>query len=98
MIALTREIAVEYAPKGIRCNTVIPGHVFTPLVEARLAKQYRGGDLDDLIAERSKGVPMGRMGDAWDVAFAALFLASDEAGYVTATEIVADGGVIAKCD
>ena len=98
LIHFTRTLGVQYAPKGIRCNTVIPGHVFTPLVETRLAGQYRGGSIEDLIAARSKGVPMGRMGDAWDVAYAALFLASDEAGYVTATEIVADGGVIAKCD
>ena len=94
----TRTMAVEYAPKGIRCNTVVPGHVLTPLVEHRLAKQYRGGDLQNLVEERSRDIPMGRMGDAWDVAYAALYLASDEAKYATGIDIVVDGGVIAKCD
>jgi len=98
LIHFTRTLGVQYAPKNIRANTVIPGHVFTPLVEHRLAKQYRGGDLKHLIEVRSKGIPMGRMGDAWDLAYAALYLASDEARYVTATEILCDGGVSKKCE
>ena len=75
MMHFTRTLAVEYGPKNIRANTVVPGHVLTPLVEHRLAKQYRGGDLENLIEERSRDIPMGRMGDAWDVAYAALYLA-----------------------
>ena len=98
MMHFTRTLAVEYGPKNIRANTVVPGHVLTPLVEHRLAKQYRGGNLDNLIAERSRDIPMGRMGDAWDVAYAALYLASDEAKNTTGIEIVVDGGVTAKCD
>ena len=98
MMQFTRTLAVEYAPKGIRANTVIPGHVLTPLVEHRLAKQYRGGDLQNLIDERSNGIPMGRMGDAWDVAYAALYLASDEAKNTTGIELICDGGVSLKCD
>jgi NAD(P)-dependent dehydrogenase (short-subunit alcohol dehydrogenase family) len=94
----TRTMAVEYAPMGIRANTVIPGHVLTPLVEHRLAKQYRGGNLETLIEERSKGISMGRMGDAWDVAYAALYLASDEAKNTTGIHIAVDGGVSAKCE
>jgi NAD(P)-dependent dehydrogenase (short-subunit alcohol dehydrogenase family) len=94
----TRTMAVEYAPKGIRANTVIPGHVLTPLVEHRLAKQYRGGNVENLIEERSKGIPMGRMGDAWDVAYAALYLASDEAKNTTGIHITVDGGVSLKCE
>ena len=66
----------------------------TPLVETRLAGQRAGGDAAALIAKRNAQVPMGHMGDAWDVAYAALYLASDEAKYVTATEIVVDGGLI----
>ena len=62
MMHFTRTLAVEYGPKNIRANTVVPGHVLTPLVEHRLAKQYRGGNLDNLIAERSRDIPMGRMG------------------------------------
>ena len=64
----------------------------TPLVR-RLADKYAGGDFEGFSATRDAQVPMGRMGDAWDVAHAALFLASDEARYITATEIVVDGGL-----
>ena len=85
---------MRYAPERIRANTVIAGLMHTPLVEARLLGQYGDGDRDKLIAERNAMVPMGHMGDAWDVAYAALYLASDEAKYVTATEIVVDGGLI----
>ena len=93
VVQLSRAIGVSYAKENIRCNTVVPGLMHTPLVEARLAGQRGDGDADALIARRHAQVPMGHMGDAWDVAYAALFLASDEAKYVTATEIVVDGGL-----
>jgi len=95
VIALSRSVAVQHAAKGIRCNTVIPGLINTPLVAIRLAKQLDASSLDDLIAKRNAQVPMGRMGTAWDVAYAALFLASDAAGHVTGTEILVDGGIAA---
>ena len=76
-------------------NTVVPGLMHTPLVETRLAKTVAGNDLAALIAARNAAVPMGRMGDAWDVAHAVLFLASDEARYITGTEIIVDGGITA---
>jgi NAD(P)-dependent dehydrogenase (short-subunit alcohol dehydrogenase family) len=95
IIHLSRSIAIQYAARGIRCNTVVPGLMHTPLVEHRLAHQIGGGDAAKLIADRNSRVPMGRMGDAWDVAHAVLFLASDEARYITATEIVVDGGLSA---
>lgn len=98
LVQFTRAVGVKYAARGIRCNAVTPGLMHTPLVEARLARQYAGGDAASLIARRNAQVPMGRMGDAWDVAYAALFLASDEARYVTATELVVDGGLTATCD
>ena len=60
--------------------------------------QYGGGDRQVFLDERNALVPMGRMGDAWDVARAALFLASDEAGYVTGAQILVDGGITAKCN
>jgi NAD(P)-dependent dehydrogenase (short-subunit alcohol dehydrogenase family) len=66
----------------------------TPLVE-RLAEKYAGGDYEGFVSKRHNQVPMGRMGDAWDVANAALFLASDEARYITGTELVVDGGITA---
>lgn len=94
VVQLSRAIGVSYAKEKIRCNTVVPGLMHTPLVETRLAGQRSGGDAATLIAKRHSQVPMGHMGDAWDVAYAALFLASDEAKYVTATEIVVDGGLI----
>jgi NAD(P)-dependent dehydrogenase (short-subunit alcohol dehydrogenase family) len=80
--------------KGIRCNTVVPGLMHTPLVEYRLARTVGGNDAAALIASRNARTPMGRMGTAWDVAHAVLFLASDEANYVTGTEIIVDGGLI----
>lgn len=86
---------MAYAKKGIRCNTVIPGLMHTPLVEHRLAKAIAGGDVEALIAKRNAAVPMGRMGDAWDVAHAILFLVSDEARYITWTELLVDGGMSA---
>jgi NAD(P)-dependent dehydrogenase (short-subunit alcohol dehydrogenase family) len=67
----------------------------TPLVEHRLVKQLGAGEAEKLIGSRNAAVPMGRMGDAWDVANAVLFLASDEADYITATQLVVDGGMTA---
>ena len=93
MIALGKATAMAYVKKGIRCNTVVVGTMHTPLVEARLVKQIGGGDAEALIAKRNAGIPMGHMGDAWDVAYACLYLASDEAKYVTGIELVVDGGI-----
>ena len=95
ILGFSRSIAVTYAKHNIRCNTVIPGLMHTPLVEHRLAKQVAGGDAAALIASRNAQVPTGKMGDAWDVAQAVLFLVSDEARYVTAAEIAVDGGLSA---
>ena len=94
LIQFTRTTAVIHAASGVRLNCVVPGLMHTPLVE-RLAEKYAGGDYDGFVAKRNAQVPVGRMGDAWDVAHAALFLASDEARYVTGTEIVVDGGFTA---
>lgn len=93
VIQLSRSTAGTYAKKKIRVNTVVPGLMHTPLVEARLAKTVAGNDAQRLIDARNAVVPMGHMGTGWDVAHAVLFLASDEAGYVTGTEIVVDGGL-----
>ena len=67
----------------------------TPLVAHRLATQYGKGDAEALIRKRDAQCSTGKMGDAWDVAYASLFLASDEARYINATEIVVDGGLTA---
>ena len=92
--AFSRSTAIAYVKKGIRVNTVVVGMMNTPLVTTRLAKQL-GTDPDELVAKRSASIPMGRMGEAWDIANAVVFLASDEAGYITATQLVVDGGVTA---
>ncbi|NDW00147.1 SDR family NAD(P)-dependent oxidoreductase [Salipiger sp. PrR002] len=98
VIQFGKVTAVEYAPKGVRVNTVVPGQLHTPMVEARLAGQRAGGDVDALLAQRLARIPMGWMGDGRDTANAALFLASDEARFVTGTEIVVDGGMSVRCD
>src|ERR1700742_1825839 len=92
VIQLSRSVAGTYAKKGIRVNTVVPGLMHTLLVEYRLARTVGGNDPQKLIDARNAAVPMGHMGDGWDVAHAVLFLASDEARFITATEIVVDGG------
>lgn len=91
---LTRTTAAQYASKGVRVNAILPGLMKTPMVEssAKLASSYGDGDVERMWERRSKQVPMGHMGDAWDVAYAALFLASDESRYVTGIELLVDGG------
>ena len=95
LIQFTKSIARQYAASGIRVNTIVPGLMHTPLVMDRLAGQIGGGDLEATIARRNAMCPTGRMGDAWDVAYAALFLASDESKYITGSEITVDGGLSA---
>jgi NAD(P)-dependent dehydrogenase (short-subunit alcohol dehydrogenase family) len=95
LIQFTKVSAVTFASQGIRLNCVVPGLMNTPLVHL-LAERYAGNDYEGLVARRNAQVPMGRMGDAWDVAHAALYLASDEARYVTGTEIIVDGGLTAS--
>ena len=95
---MTRTTAAQYAPHNIRVNTVLPGLMKTPMVErsAGMAAEYAGGDVQAMWRKRDSQVPMGHMGDAWDVANAALFLASDESRYVTGIELLVDGGVALK--
>ena len=95
---MTRTTAVEYAPRNIRVNAILPGLMKTPMVEhsAGLAASYAGGDVEAMWRARDAQVPMGHMGDAWDVANAALYLASDESKYVTGIELVVDGGITLK--
>ncbi len=98
MNQMTRTTAIEYASMKIRVNCVLPGLMKTPMVEhsAGLAASYAKGDVEAMWRARDAQVPMGHMGDAWDVANAALFLASDESKYVTGIELVVDGGVTLK--
>lgn len=96
VIGLTRNIAIQHAKDGIRANCVLPGLMNTPMIKGGVSAAYEGGFADE-IARRDSQCPTGKMGDAWDVAYACLFLASDEARYINATEIVVDGGLIASC-
>jgi NAD(P)-dependent dehydrogenase (short-subunit alcohol dehydrogenase family) len=98
IVQFSRVTAVEYAKSNIRVNTVLPGQLHTPMVEARLAAQRAGGDVEALLKSRVARIPLGFMGDGRDTAHAALFLASDEARFITGTEIVVDGGMTARCD
>jgi NAD(P)-dependent dehydrogenase (short-subunit alcohol dehydrogenase family) len=98
MNQMTRTTAVEFAAKHVRVNTILPGLMKTPMVEhsAGLAASYAKGDVEAMWRARDAQVPMGHMGEAWDVANAALFLASDESRYITGIELVVDGGVTLK--
>jgi NAD(P)-dependent dehydrogenase (short-subunit alcohol dehydrogenase family) len=90
---LTQAVACQYAAKGIRCNAVAPGLIDTPMI----VEPHRPfhPDLEAMRRARDAQVPMGRQGTAWDVAKAALFLASDEAAYITGALLVVDGGLSA---
>ncbi|MBV8812703.1 MAG: glucose 1-dehydrogenase [Acidobacteriaceae bacterium] len=94
---LTQNVAVQYAAKGIRANCVLPGLMDTPMIREPLKNVYGPGGMEDMIRRRNEQVPMGKMGDAWDVAYATLFLASDEARYITGAFLVVDGGLSCKC-
>ena len=92
MIAFTRQLAIDNAEHGIRANVILPGLIDTPMaVDTRV--RASGRTRDDIAAERNAKVPLrGRMGSAWDVANAALFLASDEANFITGVALPVDGG------
>ena len=100
MIQFTQNIALQYARSGIRANCVLPGYIDTPfiqrVVKGRPNYQYKGyKTADEYRAARDAIIPSGRMGTGFDVAYASLFLASDEASHVTGTHLVVDGGVTA---
>jgi NAD(P)-dependent dehydrogenase (short-subunit alcohol dehydrogenase family) len=93
--ALTQAIAMQYASKGIRANVIMPGLIRTPMAVDAPAKRY-GLDKEQFSRARDAAVPMKRMGEAWDVAYAALFLASDEAKYIPGVLLPVDGGLSCK--
>jgi NAD(P)-dependent dehydrogenase (short-subunit alcohol dehydrogenase family) len=88
VLAMTREIAVQYARKGIRANAICPGPVRTPLLEYLIADEQKRNN-------RLNHIPAGRFGEPRDIANAALYLASNESDWVTGTEFLVDGGITA---
>ncbi len=93
VIQLSRVMAIQYAAKGIRVNTVVPGQMHTPMVEVRLAGQRAGGDVDAIVKQRLARIPMGFAGNGRDTAAAVLFLALEQARFVTGSELVVEGGM-----
>lgn len=90
----TQAIALQYARKGIRANAILPGMMDTPTARVALKSEFSGEA--DLIAKRNAACPTGKMGDAWDIAYASVFLASDEAKYITGVLLPVDGGMTCK--
>jgi NAD(P)-dependent dehydrogenase (short-subunit alcohol dehydrogenase family) len=88
---LTVGLALQYASKGIRVNAICPGLMDTPLIHQQISGAYESSEA--MLAERHAMSPTGKMGDAWDVANAAVFLASDEARYINAVILPVDGGL-----
>lgn len=87
---LTVGLALEYAASGIRVNAIMPGYIDTPLIYKDISSQYPSKEA--MVAERNARCPMGHMGTAWDIAQAAVFLASDDAAYITGVCLPVDGG------
>ncbi len=93
MIAMSREIAIQYGARGIRSNVVLVGLIKSPIVEQNNVELY-GGDLEAMWAKRDAMSPTGRQGEVWDIASASLFLASDESRYVNGIVLPVDGGLV----
>jgi NAD(P)-dependent dehydrogenase (short-subunit alcohol dehydrogenase family) len=94
VVSFTRGLAIEYAARGIRANTILPGLMDTPHIYQQISGFY--ATVDEMVAARDKLSPTGKMGNAWDVAHAAVFLASDDAAYINGVELPVDGGLHAK--
>jgi NAD(P)-dependent dehydrogenase (short-subunit alcohol dehydrogenase family) len=95
VISMTRSIAIDFVTQGIRCNAICPGTVHTPFVEGYLARNFAGRE-DEVRQQLHARQPIGRMGRPDEIAYAALYLASDEAAFVTGSTLVIDGGWTAK--
>ncbi|KAI8235589.1 3-oxoacyl-[acyl-carrier-protein] reductase FabG [Colletotrichum sp. SAR 10_77] len=93
IMQFVKATAVIYAPKKVRLNTVVPGLMETPYTKSLASRFPMEGGYEAFKKMRDEQVPMGRMGDAWDVANTAAFLVSDEARYITGQKIVVDGGI-----
>jgi NAD(P)-dependent dehydrogenase (short-subunit alcohol dehydrogenase family) len=97
VISLTRQMAADYSPLGIRVNALCPSTVLTDLVRSTYERrsQLDGSDPEDALQEKAARIPLRRLGAATDVASAAVFLASDEAAWITGIVLPVDGGITA---
>jgi len=93
--SFTQSVALQYAGLGIRANCILPGVMDTPHIYQQISGFYTSRD--EMVAARNKLSPTGRMGDGWDVAHAAVFLASDAARFINGVELMVDGGMHARC-
>lgn len=93
IVSLTRSLALEHAREGIRVNCILPGSIDTPVFRANLRAD---GDEEEGYRATTAGIPLGRVGQPLDIARAALFLVSDEAGYATGAPFLIDGGLAAQ--
>jgi len=94
---LTRVVAASHAREGIRCNAILPGFILSPMVERAVLGAAGGMTLDAYLAKRAGAIPLGVWGSPRDVAMAAVFLASDEARYITGIDLIVDGGATLLC-
>jgi 2-keto-3-deoxy-L-fuconate dehydrogenase len=95
VLTMTRSIAVDYVKRGIRCNCICPARVHTPFVDGYLAANYPGREAE-MFRTLSESQPIGRMGRPEEIAHLALYLCSDEAGFVTGQAYTIDGGALAR--
>lgn len=92
VMQLTQSVGLQYAAKNIRCNAVLPGYIATNRIVTRFKKSH-GDAYVEKIREREQQVPAGKLGEPWDVGYAVLYLASDEAKYVNGIGLIVDGGL-----
>jgi NAD(P)-dependent dehydrogenase (short-subunit alcohol dehydrogenase family) len=91
VIQLSRVIALDHASQGVRSNCILPGYVDTPEIRRRLGARFGANRIEEIMERRANTIPSGRAATVWDIAHAAVFLASDAARQISGTEIMVDG-------
>jgi NAD(P)-dependent dehydrogenase (short-subunit alcohol dehydrogenase family) len=94
VVQIARNVCIDYAQQGIRCNTVLPGTIATPMTDSLLPADITR---DEALGIEGKLAPMGRVGQAGEIAASIAFLVSDEASYINGTSLIVDGGAMARC-
>lgn len=93
VLSMTYSVAKDFLQRGIRCNALLPGRVHTPFVDGFIAKNYPGKEAE-MFEKLSLAQPIGRMAEPEEIAYAALFLCSPEAGFITGIGLPVDGGTL----